>query len=233
MYQFSLSNETAKIIEIGRVNGYHESTIRSIINKHQEKKLPTFYDLPAERDKRSGVRFFPDVTKVLKPAYKKHGMELVHRSDGSLKQLLGTVKDKPLDLHRSGIYRIQCFTCGRYYYGMSIRKIYERFNEHVNSAKWKRKTAIGKHICSFKHDVHISDLKLVQPISQTWKIEYYEAIHIHKHKHESLLNIDEGNVVSPLLKLFTVPRVIDKNVIELIDDTPDTSTDEFYDCEEI
>lgn len=216
-----------KIVELGRVNGYHESTILSIINRHRRKKLlsnvSTFYDVPKEPEKRVAIRFFPRITRPLKPIYKEHGMELVHRNDGSLRQMLGTLKDKPLDLHRSGIYRIQCACCGRLYFGMTIRKLFERFNEHIKSARWKRKTAV---------EVHISELKLMQPVNQTWKIEYYEAIHIYRHKHENLLNEDEGNVTSSLLKLFTIEIIYDENIIDLTEDTPNISgDDEFFDCE--
>lgn len=228
--------ETNKIIEIGLVNGYHEPTVRSIIDKHYAKKqllnISTFFGAPETTTKRSGIRFFPSVTKVMRPIFKKYDIELVHRNEGSLKQALGSVKDKPLELHRSGIYQIQCSHCGRLYIGMTIRKLFERFNEHVKSARWQRKTAVGRHIFKTEHDVHISELKLIQPIAQMWKIEYYEAIHIHRHKHENLLNADEGNVISPLLRLFTIERVTDGNIIDLTEATPDVSMDEeFFECE--
>lgn len=75
--------------------------------------------------------------------------------------------------------------------------------EHINSSNWQRKTAVGEHISDKKHEVNVSGLKLIQPISSKWKMEYYEAIHIQKHIHEDLLNMDEGNVTSLLLYLFT------------------------------
>lgn len=115
---------------------------------------------------------------------------------------------------------------------VSIRKIFIRFNEHVNSAKRKQKPAVGKHIFSAKHEINISDLKLVQPVKQLWKVEYYESIHIHKHKHENLLNADDGNIKSPLLELFVLKRRVAENVIEITEDSPNSSTNEsFYDCE--
>lgn len=133
-----IEKETNKIIEIGRVNGFKESAILKIINKHKEKKrlseISTFYDETDEPPKRSSVRYYPKVTKSLKPVYKRFGIELVHRNEGSLRSLLGTTKDTPLDLHKSGIYRIQCGCCGRSYFGMTIRKLFVRFNEHIKSA---------------------------------------------------------------------------------------------------
>lgn len=230
-------NETQKIVDIGRANGYCETTIRNIISKHRNKRalmdFSTLRNATSQGDqmKRVGVRYFPEVTDKLKPVFKSHNLELVHRSDGSLKQALGSIKDIPPDLHKSGIYRIQCGHCGRFYFGMTIRKLFIRFNEHIKSAKWKTKTAVGKHIFSSKHQVDISALKLVQEVKQKWKIEYYEAVHIYKNKHQNLLNVDLGNIISPLLDLFTLEKIIDDDIVDLTNDTLDESmNDEFFDC---
>lgn len=231
--------ERNKIVEIGRINGFPKTTIMSIIEKHQKKKqlyeMSTLYsqNVQEETMKRVAIRYYPEVTRLLKPIYKQFKMELVHRNEGTLKQALGTLKDTPPDLHKSGIYMIQCSCCGRCYYGMTIRKLFIRFNEHVKSAKWKTKTAVGRHIFVSNHQVNISDLKLIQPVQQSWKIEYIEAIHIHKHKHENLLNVDDGNIKSPILELFIIERIVDERVIDLTDETPDSSMNEtFYECDE-
>lgn len=210
-----------------------------IIKKHQRKKtlqeFSTFYEnaKPDEPKRRIGIRFFPDVTRKLKPIYAKHDLEVVHRNEGALKQMLGSIKDTPLDLHKSGIYSIQCLECGRIYYGMSSRKIYVRCNEHLNSSRWKRKTAVGKHIHRTKHNVDISGLKLIQEVRTKWKMEFYEAIHIYKNKHRNLLNLDNGNVKSPLLELFAIERKYDRDIIDLTQDTPNVSLDDesYYECE--
>lgn len=232
-----IERETEKILEIGSVNGFKKSAIMEIINKHKKKKLlsemTTFYDEPVEPTKRVSFRYYPKITKVLRPAYKNFGVDLVHRNEGSLRDLLGTIKDTPLDLHKSGIYRINCGCCFRPYFGMTIRKLFIRFNEHVNSARWKQKTAVGRHIFMTKHEINISDLRLIQQVKQQWKVEYYEAIHIHKHRHENLLNVDDGNIKSPLLNLFLLKRKVDERIIDLTDDTPNSSiSDIYYDCDD-
>lgn len=63
--------------------------------------------------------------------------------------------------------------------------------------------------CS-NHQINISELKLVQQVHKMWNIEYIEAIHIHKHKHENQLNEDDGNIKSPLLELFIIKRRVDE-----------------------
>lgn len=106
--------------------------IMNIIRKHQKKKellnISTFYGSSKEEEtmKRVGVRYYPDVTNKLKPIFRAHKVE-------SARSALGSIKDVPPDLHKSGIYRVQCSTCGSYYFGLTIRKLYVRFNEYVNS----------------------------------------------------------------------------------------------------
>lgn len=164
-----IEKETKNIIEIGRVNGYPERMVSSIIEKHRKKKylrnFSTFYQslTTEEPVTRASLRFFPKVTSLLKPVYKMHNIELVHRNKSSLKNSLGSIKDVPPDLHKSGIYRVQCLTCGTYYFGLTIRKLFVRYWEHERSANWKQKTAAGKHIHR-NHLMNISTLKLVQEV---------------------------------------------------------------------
>jgi len=201
--------------------------------KKRLNDISTFYnESPDIEKKRIGIRYYPEVTKLLRPIYSRVNMELVYRNEGALKDLLGSIKDTTLALHKSGIYQITCSHCGRPYIGMTIRKLFVRFNEHIKSAKWKQKTAVGKHIFSTNHEVNISELKLIKPVRQLWKIEYYEAIYIHRHKHKNLLNVDDGNIKSPLLRIFLVERKTDERVIDLTEDTPNSSINEpFFDCE--
>lgn len=64
-------------------------------------------------------------------------------------------------------------------------------------------------------------------------MEFYEAIHIYKNKHRNLLNLDNGNMKSPLLELFAIERKYDRDVIDLTQDTPNVSLDDesYYECE--
>lgn len=105
--------------------------------------MSTFYKDPSSKEPitRVGMTHYPKVTTLLKPLFREYQIEIVHRNDTSLKNALGSIKDIPPDLHKSGIYRIQCRTCGRFYFGMSIRKLFIRFNDYAKSARWKRKTA--------------------------------------------------------------------------------------------
>ncbi len=112
MFSLPLSDEkikveTARILEIGEVNGFKNSAISCIIDKHRKKKqlteISTFNFDPSDAPPvRVGIRYHPEITKLLKPIYRNVNMELVHRNEGSLRNAIGTTKDIPLDLHKSG-----------------------------------------------------------------------------------------------------------------------------------
>lgn len=64
--------ETAKILEIGEENGFKNAAVMNIINKHRQKKrsteISTFYSEPPEvPPKRIGIRYYTEITKLLKP----------------------------------------------------------------------------------------------------------------------------------------------------------------------
>lgn len=205
----NFAKESEKIIEIGKINGYNAHTIKNIINKHVRKKdlqgMSTFYnETTKEPTKRIGIRYFPNVTKKLRPVYHEHDLQLVHSNNGSLKQLMRSAKDKLPTLSKSGVYKIVCNVCLREYYGKTIRSVEIRANEHFKSTHWKTKTAVGKHLSiNPSHTSDIRNVSLVQEVQHTWKIECYESIHIYKNKHKNLINEDLGTMKSPLLNLFT------------------------------
>lgn len=102
-----IEKETRMILDIGLANGFKESAMMPIIEKHKKKsqlrEVSTFYDNPRQPPKRISIRYYPEVTKLLKPLYSRFNIELVHRNEGSLRCMLGSTKDGPLDLHKSGI----------------------------------------------------------------------------------------------------------------------------------
>lgn len=131
--------ERLTILEIGRSNGYKMEAIDKIIRKHERKKqlleYSTFYGLKKDRDDEEPIKisfpYYPKVTRALKPVYRNNKLEIVHRSSNSLRQHLGSLKDKIPELHKSGIYQIDCEEGCTYRYVGPLRKPVTRFNEHM------------------------------------------------------------------------------------------------------
>ena len=88
---------------------------------------------------------------------------------------------------------------------MTCRCIETRYDEHERHWRLGRseKSAVAQHMLNnYGHTTDISKLTLVQEVTQTHKLRFLEAIHIHRNK-TNIMNLDLGNVKSPLLQLFT------------------------------
>lgn len=207
--------ERKTILRIGQKNGYKTESIERIIRKHERKKellnFSTFYGLPREKDEdliRISMEYCPEVTKILKPIYKKFNLEIVHRSSNSLRQHLKSLKEPLNKIHKSGIYKVKCQEgCDFIYIGRSVRRIETRFNEHLED--WinddEEASAVSEHLLRRKHEIDIDHLSLLKEYNDARKIDYIEAVFINKYKHKNLMNKNMG-IASPLLALIEPVR---------------------------
>lgn len=216
LVSFQLNDQAYKkeretILEIGRLNGYKSGTIERIIKKHERKKslseFSTFYSLPSKTEEEEPARvsmvYCPKITNALRPIYKENNVQLVHRSVSSLRQKLGSAKDKVPDLRKSGIYQIDCEEgCEYRYIGRTLRWPEVRFREHMDD--WIKDemdgSAVAAHLLKKDHEITIDNLSLLRPYSDKYKIDYMEAVYINKQKGKPLMNKIFG-ITSPLLTL--------------------------------
>lgn len=56
-----------------------------------------------------------------------------HSSQNKLKNRLDNNKDKLADLDKSGIYKMKCETCGKFYIGETCRPCHKRCDEHMKA----------------------------------------------------------------------------------------------------
>lgn len=175
----------------------------------------TFYGLKRGKEEdeptRVSMEHCPEITKVLRPIYKKNGVELVHRSGNSLRQHLGSAKDKIPELHKSGIYEVKCQEgCPFRYLGRTVRRPVTRYGEHVDD--WINEdangSAVAAHLLKEGHEVNEDSLALLKPYSNAYKIDYMEAVYINKYKGQPLMNKVFG-VTSPLLCLVDPIKTVD------------------------
>lgn len=205
--------ERERILEIGQVNGYKKESIERIIRKHERKKqlsnYSTFYSLPRETTEeenlaRVSMVYCPEVTKKLRPIYKMHNIDIVHRSGNNIRQNLNSLKDKIPDTHKSGIYKVECQNdCPFKYIGRTLRRTAKRYAEHKSD--WVKKkcndSAVAAHLLKYNHKINDESLSLIRPYSDSIRIDSMEAVYIHKYKHTPLMNKNLGKV-SPLLMLI-------------------------------
>lgn len=203
--------ERKRILEIGLINGYPNSTVNNIISKHELKRRRVessiLFESTKEIDKKRIVLpYLGDYNRHFSRMYRDVGFKMVNKNEYNLQKLIGGAKDKIPKLLKSGIYKVGCQVgCLFKYIGKSERNPTIRFEEHDQCVtKNDLRSAVARHMIEYKHATDISNLELVQPVSSrnTVVFECYEKIHILKNKGRvPLMNQNDGNVNSILFDL--------------------------------
>ena len=145
------SKEEEHIFEAARLNGYASSTIQTIIDKKRRDKhrhlLTTLRPVEEAKTTRASITFNQKNSNLLRSKFYKFEIELVSSSrDNQLKTLLGSTKDKTALLEKSGIYKLNCGECSKFYIGQTKRNIETRFEEHMKYVKAAKKEVTDRKI---------------------------------------------------------------------------------------
>lgn len=129
-------DELKYIKMVANVNGFHESLVDQLVEKHSKKirkqNLSTFFKNSTESDRIWGCfNYAAPLANQLKGIYKKYKVDLVFASENKLKSLLLSTKDKIETLKKSGIYEIKCNVCNNIYIGQTRRQVLKRYEEHL------------------------------------------------------------------------------------------------------
>ena len=108
--------------------------------------------------------------------------------------MLGNPKDKSDSTEKSGIYKIDCENCRMYYIGQTSRAARVRFEEHIS--KFRRRqydsSAVAAHMHFNEHTSDINNLTLLEPVSDTRKLDFLETSYINSVDPDLLLNREGG-----------------------------------------
>lgn len=198
-------SELKYIKTVANVNGYSESEIDTLVQKHSNKmrnmNLSTFFDGVSNREvkKRVCFNYAAPLTNRLKDIYKRKKTDVVFASENKLKNFLASTKDKIEKCDKSGIYEIKCEICNKVYTGQTRRKVIKRYKEHCAHVKYNRpeKSAVAKHILKDFHAAQ-KDLtvKLKKQVNKPYKLDAWESLFMHKNKNS--MNTDPAPIISPL-----------------------------------
>ena len=205
------------IQQTAKVNGYDAADIDRIIKRHSDKvrknNLSTlFSQQKKENVNRVCLTYAPIVTNKLKSMFKRQEMQIVYRTQNKLSNFLGSTKDKPKMLEKSGIYQITCSCCGFFYYGQTRRQAQIRYKEHLASIKnnLPSKSSVAEHALTNLHlnfkkietAVEKKEFKLLKVVMNPMRLDAYESYYIHRHArikpNVGLMNTDQGNISSYL-----------------------------------
>lgn len=205
--------EKSHILEIASVNGFELEEIKKLFVKKEMKikqhTLSTFFNQSQNLQvKRISVPYFPKITFKLQKKFKQFGILLVTRPIFKLSHLIN-IKDKILNEEKSGIYKINCNCCDKFYIGKTSRNFNIRFKEHERHTRlnYPEKSTVAKHSIEehYKLTLDKKCLEIIKPVNQNFKLDAWESFYIQNSllkNQNKLLNEQSGTIISELFELF-------------------------------
>jgi hypothetical protein len=200
--------EKERIYDMAEVNGYKRDTIEKIEMKHKRKLENAKLTTLAREDKKNDpssrlmmLNFHPPFTDAISKVAKKHGINAVYKSSGTLSDILVNLKDKRKNEMKSGIYEIGCVDCDSTYIGQSKRRVQERWKEHDAAIRLKQpqKSAVAEHMIECGHSV--GEKKLLKEVTSPVELNAWESFYISNNY--NLLNLEEAPIKSDLFLFFS------------------------------
>ena len=117
-------------------------------------------------------------------------------------------KDKTNKGDKSGIYKLKCGSCNKFYIGQTGRTFNTRINEHKQSfLKNKSDSTYSNHLLLENHTFN-EDFEVLHVNNKCKKLSFLECLEINKYKDTGLLLNDQTEINNtPLLNLkLRIPR---------------------------
>lgn len=188
------------------INGYDRSFVNKILQKHKRKRHRrniTTLRSDDENVRRISLPFFPKITNPIRNTLHRQGLQVVHKSDKTLRDLLCNLKDKVPPDEQSGIYRIPCKDCPAVYIGQTRRKVKIRLKEHKNavSANKISESSVAAHAITSNHAIDWESAKLIKNVRKTSHLNAWESMFI-SNDEGPLMNEDDPPISSCLFNLI-------------------------------
>jgi hypothetical protein len=182
--------DTIKSIAI--TNGYRSTIIDKLIDKHRRKKnLGT--NIPRHDKKFISVEYTNLIPQIIKNQLKKYNITVTFRTNNNIQNVLQTKRNKNPETC-SGIYKIVCDDCDKFYIGQTGRGFKDRYIEHLPKKNIKNiKSSYAQHLIEYNHN-YTSFAQNLKPLHYCKKGRFMDAMEefiiykASKLQHNELLN---------------------------------------------
>jgi len=199
MKQEDYNNELNTIKFIAKENGYKHTLIDKINNKHKTKKyqknLTTLItENNNENPKYISVEYNKNTHKIIEKTLRKFGYKTAYKNSNKIEQKIKNGKNNKDN--ETGIYKITCDDCPKFYIGQTGRSFQTRFKEHINDInKIETKSNYALHIKNEKHKYtdFNNNLTILHKVKKGQNMDRLEELEIYKNKNNSNLLNDKIN----------------------------------------
>ena len=142
------------------------------------------------------IPFYGKLSTKIETILKNRGINVCCKNNGTLRNLIGGLKNKKQDKKCSGIYEIGCDDCNQKYVGQTRRRIEERDREHAWACNVERtdRSSVAEHCVENKHKK--GKCNLLKEVKNPIFLDAYESLYIDKER--DLMNTGEPPIKSVL-----------------------------------
>lgn len=192
------NEELNTITHIAIENGYTEQLIKNInrkivnkINRHNLSTLSNNED-KCNNKKYISLAYNENTNKIVKDVFKSYGYTLANKTNNTILKNLRE-KSKTRD---SGVYKLKCNDCTKFYIGQTGRTFTQRFNEHTkevdhNHPKPNVKSNYAQHLNKERHTfTNIeTNLQILHTMPKSKSLDRREEYEIYRERNnQDMLN---------------------------------------------
>ena len=82
----------------------------------------------------------------------------------------------------SGVYKLNCADCHKFYIGQTGRNIKTRFNEHLYIKNENKLTSVGKHLKDSGHKTNINNMTVLHKAPKSKRLDLLEEMEIMRYR---------------------------------------------------
>jgi hypothetical protein len=181
---------------IAVANGYESKMIDEIICRKKNKNKNKPSNSNQNQPQFVSVEYGQSLHNTLNKELNKQNVKLSCRTTNNLSKHLNTSHKKINN--DSGIYRLNCSNCPKFYIGQTGRSFKKRFSEHLPKKSLKiQRSKFAEHLINCNHSVNSMEenLKILHKCKKSHFMNTMEELHIY-----SAFKTQQNNVLNEKLK---------------------------------
>lgn len=209
--QSEMQKERSIIFDIALENGYNLATIRKleykIKNKIYNQNSNSYNrDIDFVSITYSSFTYIGYINNKISKLFNNTNVKVTYNSDNTN---FNRIKHKTefVEHTLSGVYKIECPSCNKFYVGQTKKKLLNRFLEHRNAYLKPQiyKSNLATHCLENKHGFpDISNVHLVKHIPKGLKMNIWENLYIFKFSSQNNLIKEQKQIKSKFDNLFKI-----------------------------
>jgi predicted GIY-YIG superfamily endonuclease len=231
-HKIPLSEENRKkeiklIKKIAQANGFQPmiideigaKIIRQIRNQERIRKVTTLDGRIEENTKYAAFNFNGNRTQKIANKFKKYGVSVAFKTQNNMSRILHPKIEDSNKYNSSGIYKINCNDCEKFYIGQTVN-FGKRYKNHASA--WRNnkpeRSNVAKHLLENDHTLGKieENMEIIKNCKKGYIMDAWEELFIYKEKCQDRkklineqVNFDSGGTFKNLLPA-TNQRPIDQ-----------------------